>query len=450
MKKILAVVIGLIIIFVIFIAFFPSFSGDGQFDVKQAFDFTAVSEEGVEFSLSDFKGNVTLLHFTGLETPLCIECEEEMTQQLEQIESLVELNNDVKIITINIRKNPFSDSGKDIAEKNYGINVSWLWVEDFDPYQYAGLYQNYWTVNGAFSNPTIVLIDTNQSIVGVYNVYCLGIGKIDGVQTYESLNSDVQKISLGLWEGFKGGVINEGITFIGIFLLGILTSLSPCSIALLVAMISYVGSLQKQVKNNAMKKYSAQGIWIGVVFTLGMAFVFFIFGMIISSIGIFIEISTMFFLIAGIILIILGINVFKPLTELIKFRKKNKPESQVMEKGKNIFLKLSKRSIYLGAFFLGILFSIGWAPCAISLMMPVFILTLSQKISIIMGGLLLFVFGLGHGIPIIPLCAFTSSVRGKLGNKYLSAGRWMQRIFGILIIIIGTIMAARFWDFKLW
>jgi cytochrome c-type biogenesis protein len=215
-------------------------------------------------------------------------------------------------------------------------------------------------------------------------------------------------------------------------------------------MISYVGSLQKQVKNDAMKKYSIQGFWIGVVFTLGMAFVFFIFGMIISSVGIFIEVSTMFFLIAGIILIILGINVFKPLTELIKIKKDSKPEPQVMEKGKNIFLKLSKRSIYLGAFFLGILFSIGWAPCAISLMMPVFILTLSQKISIIMGGLLLFVFGLGHGIPIIPLCAVTSSVRGKVGNKYLSAGRWMQRIFGILIIIIGIIMAARFWGFKLW
>lgn len=450
MKKILALVIGLIIIFVVFIAFFPSLSSNNQFEVRPAFDFTAIDEDGSEFSLSDFKGNVTLLHFTGLETPLCIECEEEMTQQLEQLQSLLVLNKNVKIITLNIRKNPYSDTGKDIAEKSYGINVSWHWVEDFEPYKYAGLYQDYWTVNGAFSNPTIVLIDANQSIVGVYNVYSLGTGTIDGVQSAESLNSDVQDIYSGEWKGFKGGFINEGITFIGIFLLGILTSLSPCSIALLVAMISYVGSLQKQVKNDTMKKYSIQGVWIGVVFTLGMAFVFFIFGMIISSVGIFIEISTMFFLIAGIILIILGINVFKPLTELIKLRKNSKPESQVMEKGKNIFLKLSKRSIYLGAFFLGILFSIGWAPCAISLMMPVFILTLSQKISIIMGGLLLFVFGLGHGIPIIPLCAVTSSVRGKLGNKYLSAGRWMQRIFGVLIIVIGLIMAARFWGFNLW
>jgi cytochrome c-type biogenesis protein len=142
--------------------------------------------------------------------------------------------------------------------------------------------------------------------------------------------------------------------------------------------------------------------------------------------------------------------VFKPLKELLVRKSQSDKSSSVMMKGQNIFSKLSKKSIYLGAFFLGILFAIGWAPCALSLMMPVFILTLSQKISILMGGLLLFVFGLGHGVPIIPLCTVTSSIRGRLGNKYVSAGKWMQRIFGIIIIAIGVIMAIRFWGIKFW
>ena len=105
MKKIIAVVIGIIIILILVIAFFPSLSSDGQFEVRQAYDFTAVDEDGIEFTLSNYSGNVIILHFQGLETPICIECEEEMIQQLEQIEILLELNNDVKIITINIRKN---------------------------------------------------------------------------------------------------------------------------------------------------------------------------------------------------------------------------------------------------------------------------------------------------------------------------------------------------------
>ncbi|MCK4348173.1 MAG: hypothetical protein KAW47_06110 [Thermoplasmatales archaeon] len=57
---------------------------------------------------------------------------------------------------------------------------------------------------------------------------------------------------------------------------------------------------------------------------------------------------------------------------------------------------------------------------------------------------------LGHGIPIIPLCAVTSSVRGKLGNKYVKAWRWMQRVFGLIIIAIGIIMALRFWGINFW
>jgi cytochrome c biogenesis protein CcdA len=420
-------------------------------DEIRAPDFTAIDDDGDEFSLSDYNGEVIIMHITGLETPLCIECLEEMTGQLEELEKLSE-SNKFNILTLNLRKNPNSDSGKTIAERDYGINVSWRWVEDFSPYSIAGLYQKYWTINGAFSNPTIILINQNQSIVGLYHVYCLGQGKIDGIQSAESLSQDVESIQNGTWKNFISDDFGESITFIGIFGLGILTALTPCSIALLVAMISYVGSLQKknEKENSKLKKISIQGLWVGIVFTLGMAFIFFIFGLIISSLSIFIEVSAIFYLISGIILVILGFNVFKPLKELIKIKSTQGDNSRFIEKGQKMFFNMSEKSIYLGAFFLGILFSIGWAPCAISLMMPVFILMLSQKIPILFGGLMLFVFGLGHSIPIIPLCAVTSSIRGSLGNKYVKAGKWMQWIFGIIIIFIGLIMALRFWGINLW
>jgi cytochrome c-type biogenesis protein len=411
--------------------------------------FTATDENGVMFSLHDYEGKVIILHFTGVETPLCIECLEEMEGQIHELEALSKSSDNISIITINIRKNPSSISGREMATTDFGANISWHWVEDLSPYPIAGLYQKQWTVDGAFSNPSLVLIDMNQSIVGVYHVYCMGKGPIDGIQTAESLGADTKAIADGTWKGTDGNWEDEGITFAGIFLLGILTSVTPCSLALLVAMISYVGSLQKDSEKK-FKKYSLQGVWIGIVFTLGMSLVFFVFGMIISSVGIFIEASTVFFLIAGIILIILGINIFKPFSELFKRKSEGKTGRGFVEKGQGIFYKISKKSIYLGAFFLGILFSIGWAPCALSLMMPVFILTLTQKISIIMGGLLLFTFGLGHGVPIIPLCAATNSIRGKLGNRYVTAGKWMQRIFGIIIIAIGVIMAIRFWGIKFW
>ena len=449
MKRLATLGYFLLIVIMMGIIFSPSLIAEDQNQKTPAPDFTATDENGVEFSLHDYAGKVVILHITGVENPLCIECLEEMEGQIHELEKLAKSSDNISIITVNIRKTPYSISGYDMAANDFGANISWHWVEDFSPYPIAGLYQQYWTVDGAFSNPSLILIDTNQSIVGVYHVYCMGKGPIDGIQTAESLEEDAQAIADGTWKGFDENLEDEGLTFAGIFILGILTSVTPCSLALLVAMISYVGSLQKDSEKK-FKKYSLQGVWIGVVFTLGMSLVFFVFGMIISSIGVFLEASTVFYLIAGIILVILGINIFKPFSEILKMKSEGKTGMGFVEKGQGIFFKLSKKSIYLGAFFLGILFSIGWAPCALSLMMPVFILTLTQKISIITGGLLLFVFGLGHGVPIIPLCAATSSIRGKLGNKYVTAGKWMQRIFGIVIIAIGIIMAIRFWGINLW
>ncbi len=440
----------LILLVTIFLSVFTkTFAEAEEYKIVPAPVFSAVDEHGVNFSLDDYKGDVIIIHFTGLETPLCIECLEEMKGQIIELENLFEYKVNTTIITINIRKNPYSDSGMKMAERDFGVNVSWHWVEDYSPYPIAGLYQEYWTVDGAFSNPTLALIDLDFNLVGVYNVYCLGRGALDGIQTFDSLSKDISEIRSGKWEGFKSSGHTESITFLGIFFLGILTAATPCSIALLVAMISYVGSLQKESKKKS-KKLTLQGLWIGIIFTIGMSFVFFIFGMIISSLGIFVEVSNLFYLIAGAILIILGLNIFKPLTELFKIKEKSETNTNFMGKGRNLFIKISKRSIYIGAFFLGILFSIGWAPCAVSLMMPVFVLILAQKIPILTGGLLLFVFGLGHGIPIIPLCAVTSGVRGKIGNKYVTAGKWMQRIFGVIIVVIGFIMAARFWGINLW
>ena len=374
------VIVGALIFLVILLGLFflPSFIEGEKFEIQPAGNFTATDVDGTTFNLSDYKGNVVILHITGLETPLCIECLEEMKGQIIELEKLSQSAQNLTIITINKRVNPSSDNGKVMAERDFGVNVSWHWVEDFSPYPLTSLFYNYFTVEGAFSNPTLVLIDADQNLVGVYHVYCMGKGKIDDIQTADSLSHDVSEILDGKWEEFRGKNYNNELTFIGIFGLGILTALSPCSIALLVAMISYVGSLQKQDGKSSTKKYSLQGFWIGVVFTLGMAFVFFIFGLILSSVGIFIEASTMFYLVAGIILVILGINVFKPLKELLVRKSQSDKSSSVMMKGQNIFSKLSIKSIYLGAFFLGILFAIGWAPCALSLMMPVFILTLSQ------------------------------------------------------------------------
>jgi cytochrome c-type biogenesis protein len=466
-KKCLVIVSIILIVFFISIVVYDMFLTPEK-EIKKAPEFTAVDVDGKRFSLNDSEDKVTIIHFTEFESPICIECEKYMKDQLIELKKLSDkYEQNVSIITVNIRKNPRSDNGKELAKNWYDIDITWHWVEEFEPYSIANKYFDYWNYQNAMANPTLILIDTDSNIVGVYHVYCLGKGEIDGIQDVSSLSDDIKEIESGEWKEFKGEIYSKGITFGGMFILGIITALSPCSIALLIVMLSYAGTMiesnkkaHKKGKFN-MKKSTWSGFWIGISFTLGMAFTFFIFGCLISYIGFFIQVSVIFYLIAGIILVILGINAIKPLREIYEnWReslrsneiKENEPgtKKSFIEKGGDIFIKISNKSIYLGAFFLGILFSIGWAPCAISLIMPVFILMLAQKVAILTGGMLLFIFGIGHGVPIVPLCTFSSGLRAKLGNKYVAAGKWMEKIFGLIIIIIGVIFALRFWGINLW
>ena len=82
--------------------------------VTPAPDFNVVDSEGNTVSLSDYRGEVVFLHFTGLETPLCLECEEEMKDQLRELETLEHTANNISIITVNIRKNPYLTAQKNI------------------------------------------------------------------------------------------------------------------------------------------------------------------------------------------------------------------------------------------------------------------------------------------------------------------------------------------------
>ena len=113
-------------------------------------------------------------------------------------------------------------------------------------------------------------------------------------------------------------------------------------------------------------------------------------------------------------------------------------------------LVLFKRSAFAGAFTLGIFFALGWAPCALSMVLPVLIWLASQNVTPLAGGMMLFVFGVGHGVPIIPIATFSRAVGGRIGEKYVSVGAWTTKFFGLLVIVVGVVYAARYAGFLLW
>ena len=42
---------------------------------------------------------------------------------------------------------------------------------------------------------------------------------------------------------------------------------------------------------------------------------------------------------------------------------------------------------------------------------------------------MLFIFGIGHGVSIIPLTTVTKGTRAKIGNTYIKAGRIVEKKF---------------------
>ncbi len=282
-------------------------------------DFQAVDLDCKDISLSDLRGDVVLLHITNIENPLCRECEKALEAQTRQLSLLVHKDPDTKIVTLNVRKNSFSASGPALAKEWWNINLNWPWIEDYEPYSLAGKYIDYTALEGGFANPTLILIDKDGKFAGLFHVYQLGKGEIDGIQSADALYSDLKRIERNEASKFKEIVTSQGVNYLGMFFLGIVTSLSPCSVALLLAMFSYVMTARR--KDEYLKKSasaSKEGFMIGVAFTLGMAMVFFVVGLFLSDIGVFIRQARLFDLAAGLLMVILGINIIKPVGEIIE------------------------------------------------------------------------------------------------------------------------------------
>jgi cytochrome c-type biogenesis protein len=434
---------------------------------EKAPDFAAVDQNGATVTLSEFNGSIVLIHITNIENPICLECEKELKAQVKELEKFQKDNPEVAVITINMRRSVFSDPGDKLAKEWWGVNISWYWIEDFDPYPIASKFLEYWNLDGGTANPTLILIDKDQTVVGVYHVYQMGKGEIDGIQDAEDLESKVEKLEKGEWNEFEGTVSSQGANILTMFVLGVITSISPCSIALLVAMFSYMmGAREKgddREKDEKERSFTRDGLITGVAFTLGMALVFGFVGLLLSFIGGLIRLSSIFYLLAGIVMIVLGINNIKPWSEMLsplyepiirsirrktgrKGRREKGFKETLMDRNKSVFDK----SVFIGAFILGVLFSLAWAPCAVSLVFPVVIWMISQDVGVLMGGVLLFIFGLGHGVPVIPLATFTTTARGKLGGKYIQLGKKIVYIFGIVVIIFGIVFIARYFGFYLW
>ena len=223
--------------------------------------------------------------------------------------------------------------------------------------------------------------------------------------------------------------------FLGLFSLGIVTFLSPCSIALISVYLTYAVGVSKSIR---------RGFIIGCSFTVAMCLVFFVLGYAVSSLTPIDQVSYRFFFgIAGLLLILFGINNLGLFKRINIASNVSTPLAERVNALKLTALtQFSKYNYAAGSVLFGVVLSLALGPCSLSLVFPAILLTMFSASTPFHGGLLLFTFGLGHALPVIFLSTLLTATRKVISNKTAVAGEWLTTIFGVAFVVVGMVMVG--------
>lgn len=223
-----------------------------------------------------------------------------------------------------------------------------------------------------------------------------------------------------------GLISTEQISFIFVFVEGLLSFFSPCVIPLIPIYMSYLAGNAKQTSENGTITYVRKKVFLHTLFfVLGISFSFFILGMSFTALGNFFKSNQLLFTrIGGILIIFLGLIQIGFL------------DFKFLQRERKIHLKLNDHKMNpLLAFVMGFTFSFAWTPCVGPALSSVLIMASGSNSSFV-GNLLVFLYTLGFIIPFLLLGLFTTQVLNFL-KKHQKLLRYTVKAGGLLLILIG-------------
>lgn len=217
-------------------------------------------------------------------------------------------------------------------------------------------------------------------------------------------------------------VDNSDIPILTAFILGLMTAVSPCPLAMNITATAYLS------KDIAEKK---RVLLNGIFYTLGRVFSYTALGLIIYIGASKFQVSKLLQNIGGVYLGIALIIIGILMLDIIKF---NIPGLNKLN------AKISQTNVkknYLNAFFLGVLFALAFCPYSGILYFGVLIpMTISSTSGLILPS----IYAIATGLPVIIiayLIAYSMSNVGKFYNQMKSFEVWFRRIISAIFISVG-------------
>jgi len=201
---------------------------------------------------------------------------------------------------------------------------------------------------------------------------------------------------------------------------GFLSFISPCVLPLFPAFLSYITGMSVSELNEDNKKLTKKAMSHTVLFLIGFSSVFVMIGFTTTLISdLFIMYQDVIRQIGAILIIFFGLVI----VGILNF--------DFLMKDKRIAFK-NRPAGFIGSFFIGMAFSMGWTPCTGPILMVVLSLAAQQPEQ---GMVLMISYVLGFAIPFLVLSFFIGKIKWikKHSVKLVKVGGYIMILVGIAL-----------------
>jgi cytochrome c-type biogenesis protein len=218
------------------------------------------------------------------------------------------------------------------------------------------------------------------------------------------------------------------ISYVGAFVAGLLSFLSPCVLPLIPSYITYItglsfGDLDAEHPTHLVRR---QTLLHSLAFIAGFTVVFVLLGASATLLGSFMQqYMDLIRKIGGVLVVLFGIHV----TGLV-------PISWLLGE-KRVTLK-HKPAGFVGSFLVGLAFAAGWTPCIGPILASILMIAATEE-KVGQGIVLLLLYSIGLGIPFL-LSSLALHRFIVLFNRFKKYIRLFEIVTGLFLIVVGVLI----------